>query len=411
MTTLTATLDSMSKKRKYGTGGVRKRGKTWEIYYRPQAGSKRIFERVGTEDEGITESDAEHALMERLVQIGKGEGSAFLGHSFGQVAEEWRDQVEVLSNVSQRTLELYDNALNVHLLPAFADDFLHQIDAPTLERYITKKMTIAPGQPGAVPVEGKAANTLGRPLGKRSIEQQLSVLNAIFRYAVRHKKMMRNPVPEVEISKTATKKKIVPLEPEEVRALLMAANHEEEETLFLLLSATGLRLGEALALQIDDFLEKDQKLRIERTLTKVGGKTTVSSNGKTRSATRELKVSDHLAMRIKRQIKRAEIRCEKERVKLLFPNTRGRIQGESNFRNRVFIPALKRAGISLETTPHTLRHTFASQCIARNLPATQIAYYLGHANPQTTMTIYAHIFAKHRESIADLASIYSVDVP
>ena len=396
-------------KRKYGTGTVRKRGDTWQISYRPIPGGKRVFETVGKESAGISKEDAEHMLMERLVQIGRGEGSTFLGHPFAAVAKEWRIQVEALGDLSDRTLELYDNALEVHLLPAFGDDFFHQLDEPVIERYCSKKFTLSPGEPGAVPVEGEIANRRKDPVGRRTIEQHLSVLNLIFRYAVRNKMMISNPISEVEI-RSGKKKEVKVLEQEEVKKLLMNCLDEEQETLFLLLSATGLRLGEALALRTTDFDRKKQVLKIERTQTRKGGKTVISQSGtKTDAGRRELKVSDYLAMRLERQIARSEMRCKKQRMKILFANRRGNMHSESNIRNRWFQPARERAGLDPEHTPHSLRHTFASECIAAGLPDTQIAYYLGHKNPQTTRLIYAHIFDRHKQTIADLASIYSHD--
>lgn len=384
---------------------MRKRGETWEIMYRPVPGGKQVCEKIGKESDGIGREEAEHALRERLVQIGRGHGNTFLGHPFGVVAREWRMQVEALNpDLSSRTLELYDNAINVHLLAAFADDFLHQIDAPVIERYIAKKMTIPPSDPGAVPVDGEVASKLTEPLGKRSIQQQLSVLNNIFRYAMRNKLVSSNPVQELEINLSQKRKPVQPLEQDEVKKLLMNTRNEEEETMILLLSATGLRIGEALALEINDFHPQKQTLSIQRTQTKVRGKTVISKNGtKTNAGQRTLRVSDELAQRIKRQIARAN----KRNSKLLFPNRKGNMHSESNFRNRIFRPALERAGLTLDHTPHSLRHTFASECIAAGLPDSQIAYFLGHSNIQTTRLIYAHIFERHRQTIADLAAIYS----
>ena len=396
-------------KRRYGTGSVRKRGQTWEIIYRPVPGGKQVSEKVGREQDGIGRAEAEHALNERLVQIGRGHGNAFLGHPFGVVAKQWRAQVEALNpDLSNRTLELYDNALKVHLLPAFEDDFLHQIDAPVLERYIAKKMTIPPNDPEAIPVDGEVAEHLDKPLGRRSIQQQLSVLNYIFRYAMRNKLVSNNPIQEIEVNLTSKKKAVKPLEQEEVKELLMHCENEEQETMILLLSATGLRLGEALALRVDDFNAKDSTLSIIRTQTRQGGKTVISANGlKTNAGRRTLKISEEMAKRIKRQIARAKPRCQGKEIELLFPNRRGNMHSEANFRNRIFKPALERAGLSPEHTPHSLRHTFASECIAAGLPDAQIAYFLGHSNPQTTRMIYAHIFERHRQTIADLADIYS----
>lgn len=393
-------------KRKYGTGTVRQRKGSWQIAYRPVPGGKRIFETVGREDQGITQQDAEHLLMERLVQVGRGHGNVFLGHPFEKTAQEWRAQVEALGNLSDRTLEVYDLALR-HLLPAFGDDFLHQIDAPIIERYCAKKLTLAPGEPGAVPVDGEVARKRTKPVGRRTIEQHLSVLNLIFRYAVRNKLLMSNPVSEVEIG-AATKREVIVLEQEEVKRLLASMRDEEQETFFLLLSSTGLRLGEALALQIDDFDEVKQILRVQRTQTRSNGKVIVSKHGaKTNAGNRDLKLSSYLAMRLTRQIRRAEERTKGKTLKFLFPNKKGNMSYPNNIRNRWFKPALERAGLDPRHTPHSLRHTFASECIAAGYPDTQIAYYLGHKNPQTTRLIYAHIFDRHKQSIADLASIYT----
>lgn len=39
---------------------------------------------------------------------------------------------------------------------------------------------------------------------------------------------------------------------------------------------------------------------------------------------------------------------------------------------------------------HSLRHTYASLCIANGVPLTAVAAQLGHSNVATTATIYAH---------------------
>jgi site-specific recombinase XerD len=49
----------------------------------------------------------------------------------------------------------------------------------------------------------------------------------------------------------------------------------------------------------------------------------------------------------------------------------------------------KRAGITSQVTAHKWRHTFASICIQKRIPVSQLQQLLGHANITTTM-IYAH---------------------
>jgi integrase len=270
-------------------------------------------------------------------------------------------------------------------------------------------MSRAPGEAGAVPVSGQVAAARTEPLGKRSIEQQLSVLGQIFKWAEREGMVASNPVPLVEIkTNQRTKKKIVPLEREEVVALLDASETEKHETQLKMLASLGLRLGELLALEIGDFNPSKGTITVERTLTKRKGKTVVSKYPKTNAGNRTLKLGAETINRLERQVARATPLVAGESRSLLFCNSKGRVQSENNFRRDVWAPAIVGAGLSGKGfTPHSLRHTFASELIAQGVPITKIAYLLGHANPATTLRIYASVFKRHQSEEADLADFYS----
>lgn len=409
MSTFTVEIDGgMGRRRQYGQGTVRCRNGTWQIAYHPIPGGRRVFETVGKESAGVTREAAEHLLMERLVSIGKGQGAQYLGHPFDQVAKEWRRTNAALAGLSTRAKELIDVAIDCHLLPAFGDDYLHQISVGDIERYAVKKMTIAPGQPGAVPTEGKIASTRPEPVGIRSIEQQLSVMSRIFQWAKREGLVAENPVDLVELSKPArAKKQIVPMEQDQVKAVLENSGDEERETMLLTLVSLGLRLGELLALDLSDLDLKRNTLTIRRTLTTDGGKTVISPYPKTSSGYRTLKLSPTMTNRLRRQTPRAKARHKDGEPKILFANKRGRVRGEGNFRRDVWRPTLDTAGVSRDFTPHSLRHTFASEQIAAGVPATQLAYLMGHANASTTMSIYASVMKRHEASQADIADLYS----
>lgn len=396
------------KRRSYGQGTIRCRSGSWSIGYRPVPGGRRVWETIGPESAGVTREVAEHALLERLVAIGRGQGSQFLGHPFEVVAREWQRSQIALKGLSTRAQELLEVALDCHLLPAFRGLYLHQISAGDIERYAAKKLTLAPGEPGAVPVEGKVASSRTEPLGIRSVEQQLSVLRQIFTYAKREGLVAENPVSLVELSSNPrTKKQIVPMEQEDVRAILKHSVTEERETLLLTMASLGLRLGELLALDCSDLNRRDRSISIQRTLSTKKGKTVISQYPKTASGFRVLKVSPQLMNRLERQVARAKKLHKPGEPALLFPNGRGRIRGEGNFRRDIWRPALQEAGVPLSYTPHSLRHTFASELIAQGVPITQIAYLMGHSNPATTMRIYASIFKRFESQERDLSSLYS----
>jgi hypothetical protein len=53
-----------------------------------------------------------------------------------------------------------------------------------------------------------------------------------------------------------------------------------------------------------------------------------------------------------------------------------------------------------------LRHTYASLCAAAGLKPLEIAWFMGHANVTTTLTVYTHLFADdHADAMAALGAL------
>ncbi|MFD3375088.1 MULTISPECIES: tyrosine-type recombinase/integrase [unclassified Streptomyces] len=53
--------------------------------------------------------------------------------------------------------------------------------------------------------------------------------------------------------------------------------------------------------------------------------------------------------------------------------------------------AKKREGIARRLTAYSLRHSFASNCLARGIPVTDVAEWMGHKNINMTFKIYRHL--------------------
>lgn len=68
-----------------------------------------------------------------------------------------------------------------------------------------------------------------------------------------------------------------------------------------------------------------------------------------------------------------------------------------NFRGRVFVPALRRAGLR-RVRVHDMRHTCASLLIAAGCDIAAVSRQLGHANVVTTLAVYSHWFAKRSDT-------------
>jgi integrase len=56
-----------------------------------------------------------------------------------------------------------------------------------------------------------------------------------------------------------------------------------------------------------------------------------------------------------------------------------------------FTRAAQLAGIPEGFTPHSLRHVFASALLARGVPITDVAEWLGHRSIEVTYRIYGHL--------------------
>jgi integrase len=79
----------------------------------------------------------------------------------------------------------------------------------------------------------------------------------------------------------------------------------------------------------------------------------------------------------------------------------------------VYRPAVLRANRLTPTVKlspglkfHSLRHTYASLCVAAGIPAFDISRFMGHSKPTMTLGIYAHLFEdNHADAMAALGAI------
>ncbi|MGW4016777.1 tyrosine-type recombinase/integrase [Rhodococcus ruber] len=81
------------------------------------------------------------------------------------------------------------------------------------------------------------------------------------------------------------------------------------------------------------------------------------------------------------------------------------------FYKAVYRPAVLRANLTGASIPtkikfHSLRHSYASLCVAAGIPPLEIARFMGHAKVTTTLSVYAHLFADdHSAAMAALGAM------
>lgn len=193
----------------------------------------------------------------------------------------------------------------------------------------------------------------------------------------------KNPTRKIIIKgKEPRKKKQKFLNQFEVQALLKELNLTDEiswDWFILLITKTGIRFSEALALTPDDFDFSRQKIAINKTWnykhTQGGFQST-----KNESSKRKIQLDWKTAMQFSQLIKKIES------DQPIFVT--GRVFN-STINNRLKALCLK-ANIPVITI-HGLRHTHASLLLFANVSIASVAKRLGHSSMTTTQETYLHI--------------------
>jgi integrase len=149
-----------------------------------------------------------------------------------------------------------------------------------------------------------------------------------------------------------------------------------------LLAYTGLRWGEATALQVRDVDLGRRRLDVRRAFADIGGKL-IEGTPKTHQA-RTVPLSPRLCRELEPYV------LGRDRDALVFTTATGGPLRKSNFRGRVWAPAVRAAGLE-GLTPHGLRHTAASLYIAAGTPPKVVQRILGHASITITLDLYGHL--------------------
>ena len=153
---------------------------------------------------------------------------------------------------------------------------------------------------------------------------------------------------------------------------------------FATLAKTGLRPGEALALQPGDVDVRSQTLNVERAISLGRIKGTKTHERRTVDLTPELVRTLHRHLT---WLKEEALRRGWGEPAWLFPNEAGRPQDKWVV-GKAFRRTLTRAGLPAFRL-YDLRHTYASLLLAASAPITYVSSQLGHATPTTTLRYYA----------------------
>lgn len=225
-----------------------------------------------------------------------------------------------------------------------------------------------------------------------TIGQIHAVLHSAFDQALAWNMVARNPVAAVRAPKIEQREMQILTLPE-IHAFLRAVEGDPLEALYVLAVTTGARQGELLALRWCDVDLDAATLAITATLTRIDG-TWDRTPPKTKGSVRTVHLSERAIAALRaHRLRMAEAllpyRARTEGDTLVFLH-RGEAINGFHVTERQLKPLLRRAGLPVIRF-HDLRHVFASLMLSRGVRPDLVAQMLGHANPATTLRIYAHL--------------------
>ncbi len=271
------------------------------------------------------------------------------------------------------------------LSPATLRNYAHAL---SLLRTLLKDQ--APEAIEAAQIRRAVAVLHGKGLSPRTLALVLSAWRGWFRWLVRHRGLRANPVLGIRAPKAA---RPLPkaLSVEAAQKLLDGGDADDvgslrDRAMFELLYSSGLRVGELVALNVDD-----GRLDLAQ------GEVTVTGKG---SKTRSVPVGARAREALKKWLAcRASLAAKGERA--LFVGARGR-----RISAAVVAARLKRwarvAGTSERVHPHMLRHSFATHVLQSSQDLRAVQEMLGHASISTTQ-VYTHLDFQALAKVYDAA--------
>jgi len=167
------------------------------------------------------------------------------------------------------------------------------------------------------------------------------------------------------------------MNPADVRKLLCAIDDIRDRALFLLLLRTGMRIGEALGLGLNDLDIKGRKVHLYE--------------GEKNSMGRVVYLSDDALFAIKLWLRRRD----KDKEFVFYGQSNGHLCYSTG--RGLFMKYLKKAGLDQKGyTVHCLRHTFASELLNAGMRLECLQQLLGHQDIEVTRR-YARLTDTTRE--------------
>lgn len=293
------------------------------------------------------------------------------------------------AGVELKTSQMYENAVNNHIIPVLGRYTLKQLRPHHIQELI---------------------NELADKGLTRTLHIIKITLNQILEQAVDNGYMYKNIASKI-ILPTYQKPKKRSLTDAEKKYILAADLPLKEKAFVYTLLYTGLRKGEALALTVDDVDMENRTIDVNKTIVVQSNQATIKPRPKSLAGNRTVPIIDELYPILLEHLSRLE-------GTYLFTSAKGTLMSHSAFARMwtKILNAFKVAciadsdtnalDIANDITPHIFRHSYATMLYYAGVDIKTAQYLLGHSSIQMTMDIYTHLDTRQTLNAADKLNTY-----
>ncbi len=285
----------------------------------------------------------------------------------------WKQWIAARQHLKPKTLEGYRSLYRTKIKSRFGSYPLNRIEHLAIEEWV--------------------ADLRNSGLSPSRIRQAHQLLSALLKAAVPDR-LKRNPAWGVEVPRVVQREQGF-LDAGQLSGLA-AAVPDRYRALIWVLGYGGLRWAEAVGLRRRRCDLLHGRLIVAETMSEVSGKfhRVSPKNDRTRTVNLPAFVTDALAEHLANYTDPAP-------DALVFTVSKGGGPlRNSNFRSRVWLPALRATGLS-GIRVHDLRHTAAALFIAEGAHPLVVKSHLGSFLDKVTMDVYGHLFPSEAEELAN----------